>query len=111
MSLPLGGGGAVGLNTSDDWATDNAAGNHADVTFIGSGYPICELTFALVYPGLKAGGTAVSSLTFDQRATLSAFFTYLLSSTGQSRLLGGAFLAPLPASILDSVRSAYQANA
>jgi hypothetical protein len=110
MSLPLGAGGPVGLNTSDDWATDNAAGNHGDVTFTGSAYPICELTYALVYTGLKSGGTAVSALNFDQRETLASFFTYVLQPTGQSRLLGGTFLSPLPSSILDSLRAAYQAS-
>jgi hypothetical protein len=110
MSLPLGAGGAVGLNTADDWATDNAAGNHGDVTFMGSAYPICELTFALVYTGLRSGGSAVSALNFDQRTTLASFFTYALEPTGQSRLLGGAFLSGLPSSILDSLRAAYQAS-
>jgi hypothetical protein len=111
MTLPLGNGGPVGLNTTDDWATDNGSGDHGDVTFIGSAYPICELTFALEYSGLKAGGAAVSALSFDQRLTLSSFFTYALEPTGQSRLLGGQYLSPLPSSILDSVRAAYQANA
>jgi hypothetical protein len=109
MSLPLGAGGAVGLNTSDSWATDNPAGNHGDVTFIGSAYPICELTFGLVYSGLRAGGTAVSALSFDQRVTLASFFTYVLEPTAQSRLLGGSFLSPLPSPILDSLRAAFQA--
>jgi hypothetical protein len=51
LVLPGGGdaAGAVGLNASDSWATDNSAGDRADVTFQGAAYPVCELTFALVY--------------------------------------------------------------
>src|SRR5262249_2355601 len=39
---------AVGLNSTDNWATDNAP-NRGDVTNKGKVYPICGLTWDLVY--------------------------------------------------------------
>jgi hypothetical protein len=109
--LPPSGGtaGAVGLNSSDTWATDNPSGNHGDVTFVGSGYPICELTYVLAYAGLHAGGTAVSGLGFDQRQTLYSYLVYMLSDPGQSKLLS-SFFQEIPASIASTLRSGVQAN-
>src|SRR5262245_61527322 len=57
----------VGLNADDNWATDNPAGNYGDVTFRGAQYPVCELSFGLVYTGLIGGGAAVARLGYHQR--------------------------------------------
>jgi ABC-type phosphate transport system substrate-binding protein len=110
LLAPSGGtGGAVGLNTSDTWATDNPSGNHGDVTFMGAGYPICELTYVLAYAGLHAGGTAVSRLDFDQRQTLYSYLVYTLSDPGQSKLLT-SFFQKLPTSLAATLRGGVQAN-
>jgi ABC-type phosphate transport system substrate-binding protein len=102
--------GAVGLGSSDTWATDNPSGNHGNVTFTGPAYPICELTYALVYTGLLNGnGKAIARLGSDQRRTLASFFIYVLSSAGQSKLSSAGF-APLPSSLLDQLRPGLQAN-
>jgi hypothetical protein len=112
---PSGGSaGAVGLNTSgtpDTWATDNATGNHGDVTNTGTVYPICGVTFDLVFAGLSAGaGTgAISGLSNDQRRTMYSYFTYILSSTGQATLTS-KFYQSLPSSLVDNLRSGFQAN-
>jgi ABC-type phosphate transport system substrate-binding protein len=106
---PSGGAsGAVGLNPTDTWAIDNPGGNHGDLTFTGSAYPICGLTYALVYSGLRSGAP-VSRLGFDQTATVWSYFTYILSSVGQSKL-GANWLSPLPASVVDSLRQGFQAG-
>jgi ABC-type phosphate transport system substrate-binding protein len=88
---------AVGLLTTDDWSNNNEKlkteggnekENHENATDIGSQYPICGLTFDLVYSGLHAnnaeGKSANSRLTTDQRRTLYSYMTFILSSAGQS---------------------------
>jgi hypothetical protein len=99
---------AVGLDTSDTWATDNAAGNHGDLTFKGKGYPICEAAWALVYTGGKAG-TAVSRLVTDQRQTLYAYFLYVLSSPGQDRVAASGFTS-VPVAVVATLRGGFQGN-
>jgi hypothetical protein len=109
--LPPSGGvaGAVGLNPGDTWATDNPTGSHGDVTFMGTGYPVCELTYVLAYAGLHAGGTAVSGLRFDQRQTLYSYLVYILSDPGQNKLLS-SFFQEIPASIAGTLRAGVQGN-
>lgn len=113
LSLPTGGSsGAVGLNESanpDNWATDGPAGSRGDVTFEGPAYPICALTFALVYSGLKSSPGALFRLTYNQRQTLYAYFSWVLSSPGLDRMTKSSFqgLPPAPASTL---RAGFQAN-
>src|SRR5262249_18203263 len=110
LTVPGGGtAGAVGLSASDTWATDNPGVKHSDITFQGSAYPVCQLTFALVYTGLGGGGKAVARLSADQRATVRAFFTYSLSSLGQQRLAGASF-TPLPTSFVDQFRAGFASN-
>jgi hypothetical protein len=110
--LPPSGGsaGAIGMNTGDTWATDNASGDHGDVTDTGTGYPICELTFLLAYSGLENGGTAVSALNYDQRRTLASYLVYILSEPAQYRL-SSSYFQQLPAAIVATLRSGVQANA
>jgi ABC-type phosphate transport system substrate-binding protein len=116
-SLPgLTSGAAVGLEESDTWATDNKTVNgepwHGNVTDLGSKYPICGLTFDLVYTGLSdtAGtGNAITGLTADQRRTLYSYFTFILSSTAQ-RKLSSIYYAPLPTAWLGTLSEGFQAN-
>src|SRR5262249_10907579 len=113
VTLPTGGArGAVGLNTGanpDNWATNGPAGSRGDITFKGPAYPICELTYALVYTNLKTTGTGIARLTFDQRQTLYAFFSYILSSPGQDKLSLARFQG-LPTSNVSSLSSSFHAT-
>jgi ABC-type phosphate transport system substrate-binding protein len=103
--------GWVNLDPTDTWALDNGFGNRSDVTFTGSGYPICGLTFGLVYTGLKDGAVAnpVARLNGNQRRTLLGLFLYGLSSLGQDRL-NTAFYAALPATAVTQIRAGFQAS-
>ncbi len=113
------GGGAstamVGLVSTDNWGSDNATvngtGNHDDANNIGTVYPICGLTYALVYSGLHgaAGTGAVSQMTVDQRRTLYSYMTFVLSSLGQSILPNNNY-ASLPATWQPAVLAGFQKN-
>jgi len=104
---------AVGLNAEDSWSNNNEGENHENVTALGSKYPICGLTFDLVYTGLNSnngeGKSAISRLTADQRRTIYSFFTFILSSAGQE-VPGKIHYAPLPASWLPLLEQGFQAN-
>jgi ABC-type phosphate transport system substrate-binding protein len=105
---------AVGLSVSgtpDTWATDNSAGDRGDVANTGALYPICGVTFDLVYSGLSgaAGTGAISELNNDQRRTMYSYFTYILSSDGQANLTS-KFYQALPNGLIDQLRSAFQAG-
>jgi ABC-type phosphate transport system substrate-binding protein len=107
--------GVVGLDSSWTWAEDNEAvngtGNSNNGTDAGTAYPICGLTWQLVYTGLDgtAGTGAVSTLTNDQRQTLYSYITYELSSVGQAYLSKNNY-APLPSSWLPNLLSGFQGN-
>jgi ABC-type phosphate transport system substrate-binding protein len=124
LTLPSGTSGAVGLTIGtaftppnpvpadwDTWATDNPSGAHGDVTDTGNLYPICGLTFALVYTGLADGTqpNAIAGLTADQRRTLYAYFSYILSSGGQKQLLT-SYYQGLPPALLSPIRAEFQRN-
>lgn len=113
LSLPGSTAGeAVGLNTEDSWANNNAPSpDHENATDLGSKYPICGLTFDLVYSGLDNGAVAnpISRLTADQRRTLYSYMTFILSSAAQDNLTT-AHYAPLPSSWLPKLRGGFQAN-
>jgi len=109
---------AVGLNAEDNWSNNNEGyaskpANHENATDLGSKYPICGLTFDLVYTGLNSnngeGKSAISRLTADQRRTLYAFYTFILSSAGQE-IPGKIHYAPLPASWLPKLEQGFQEN-
>jgi len=119
LSTPDGGAptGFVGLDVpaagssaaADTWADDNTV-NHENATDQGSLYPICGLTFDLVYSGLSASsGSAIADLTADQRRTLYSYLLFILSSTAQN-LLPTDYYAALPATWLPSIVSGIQAN-
>jgi ABC-type phosphate transport system substrate-binding protein len=108
LTAPPGGAtGWVGLTPGASWAW-NQAPNYGDITNAGSGYPICGLTFALVYTG---GGTcaAFSRLTDPQCRLLYAYFSYMLSDLGQDRLNLNQY-ASLPAGARALIRSGFQSN-
>jgi ABC-type phosphate transport system substrate-binding protein len=107
---------AVGLNPEDQWANNNeenlgSTGNHENATDVGSKYPICGITFDLVYTGLDNGkvANADSRLTADQRRTMYAYFTFIESSAAQD-LLGSNNYAPLPSAWLPKLRGGFQEN-
>src|SRR5262249_43401437 len=105
-------GAAVGLDTTDNWAIDNPAGNRGDATFKGTLYPICGVTFALVYTGLDnnaAANNAITRLNANQRRTLYAYESYILSSAGQDRLSTANYNG-IPAAIVSTLRNGFQAN-
>lgn len=109
---------AVGLNAEDNWSNNNegyasAPANHENATDLGSKYPICGLTFDLVYTGMNSnngeGKSAISRLTADQRRTMYSFFTFILSSAGQE-VPGKIHYAPLPSSWLPKLEQGFQEN-
>ncbi len=111
VSLPGGtASDAVGLNTeSKTWASD-ASPNEQNVTDRGGKYPICGLTWDLVFSGLSNTTTsAIGPLTADQRRTLYSYFTFVLSSAGQNAL-GTIDYAPLPTAWLQILREGFQEN-
>lgn len=102
---------AVGLSPEGkNWAT-NAEPNEQNVTDRGSKYPICGITFDLVYTGLDNGSVAnaIAPLTADQRRTLYSYFTFILSSTAQN-LLSTISYGPLPPGWLQELREGFQEN-
>jgi ABC-type phosphate transport system substrate-binding protein len=111
---------AAGIFTNDTWAFNNDAPwpsganpnvNRSDVTFKGSKYPICGLTFDFVYTGLNNGAApnAIARLAANQRRTLYSFVTYMFSPAAQSRLAAARY-APLPATVLPTLRAGFQAG-
>jgi ABC-type phosphate transport system substrate-binding protein len=106
---------AVGLNEKNNWAnnndTVNKTGNHENATNLGEKFPICGITFMLVYKGLgtTALSNPISRLTADQRRTLYSYSTFILSSAAQE-LLGSSFYAPLPTGWLAKLRVGFQEN-
>ena len=107
---------AIGLNSEDNWAVDNAQVNgqaygsidHENATNLGSRYPICGLSFDFVYTGLSAGSSsAITQLSPDQRRTLYAFFTYVFSSSAQQKI-SNANYAVLPNLWLRSLQNGFQ---
>ena len=101
---------AVGLNVAEGWATNNPGGNKGDATDKGEKYPICGLTWDLVYTGLsKEEKSAITRLTADQRRTLYSYFTFILSSPAQ-QLLNTIAYAELPTSWVGTLREGFQKN-
>jgi ABC-type phosphate transport system substrate-binding protein len=109
---------SVGLDPEDNWANNNEEAskgvypNHGNVAGLGSKYPICGLTFDLVYTGLDAAEKTpnpIYGLTNNQRRTLYSFFTFVLSSTAQAKLTS-LYYAPLPTSWTGKLTEGFQAN-
>jgi ABC-type phosphate transport system substrate-binding protein len=102
---------SVGLNPEESWANNNTAGNHGNATNLGSKYPICGLTWDMVYSKLDNGAVSnpISRLSADQRRTLYSWFTFVLSSTAQETLSKIDYAA-LPSSWLGTLREGFQEN-
>jgi ABC-type phosphate transport system substrate-binding protein len=106
---------AVGLNEGNNWGNDNETvnltGNHENATDIGEKFPICGITFMLVYTGLNNGAVSnpISRLSADQRRMLYSYGIYILSSTAQEKL-ASSFYSPLPAAWLPKMRTGFQEN-
>src|SRR5262249_17344037 len=112
-------GSSVGLNVDatgagvDTWALDNAGTVHGDVTNQGNRYPICGVTYALVYQGLGQGtqhgnNSAIDDLNADQRRTLYTYELYILSSAGQTEMKSFLY-GVIPDSVLTAVRNDFTA--
>jgi ABC-type phosphate transport system substrate-binding protein len=105
----------VGLNEANNWGNDNdrvnKTGNHEDATDVGEKYPICGITFGLVYSGLANGAVPnpITRLSGDQRRTLYSYMTFILSSAGQE-FLSSAFYSPLPSGWLPKLVNGFQQN-
>lgn len=117
--------GGVGLSydtstdptTWDTWASDNVqnGGNHGNFSNLGSKYPNCGVTFAMVFSGLSGGQgpgvDPVSRLTAAQRRTLYSFMLYVLSSAGQSTAnVGAGGYTPLPSGIVTTLRNGFKSG-
>jgi len=108
----------IGLDPTDSWAFDQPNGlapapNHANITNAGSQYPICGMTWDLVYTGIGEGtaGTdqPISRLTDNQRRTLYSYMSYILSKEGQD-LLTTHFYQRISQSTIDTLRTQFQQN-
>jgi ABC-type phosphate transport system substrate-binding protein len=106
----------VGLNSTDNWGFDNLAvngnPNHNDLTWTnaGAGYPICGVTFALLYPlQTTPAAFGAGELKADQIRTLYSYELYILSSPGQA-LLNSIFYASMPSGIITPLRAGFQAS-
>lgn len=119
LSLPgLNGEEAVGLNLEDNWSNNNQAakpvGNekpqHGIPNLTGEKYPVCGLTWDMVYTHDASSSdakVAIAPLTADQRMTEYAYFSWILNEEAQ-KLLGEAYYAGLPASWLSTLREGFQ---
>jgi len=109
---------AVGLDPTDSWAFNQPSGgatgtNHANVTNSGPLYPICGMTWDLVYTGIGEGAASanqpISRLNDNQRRTLYSYVSYILSKEGQD-LLTSNFYQRIAQSTIDTFRTQFQAN-
>lgn len=120
---------AVGLGGVDDnWANDSGADiatqslQFENITDLGTGYPVCGLTFDFVYTGMSnetgevnpTGSTTTVNGPMigtknDQLRTLYSFWTYAFSPLGQSYLDAQTY-DELPAAWLPTLRSGFQSN-
>jgi hypothetical protein len=103
---------AVGLNGTNNWANNNSV-NHDNITNAGNQYPLCGMTWQLVYTKedqtVANGVGPVSTLNPDQRQTLYSYVTYELSNVGQA-WLSKQLYAQLPASFLGPLLNGFQGN-
>ena len=120
VSLDLGNGSTV---PPDTWASDNST-QHWNATDSGSQYPICGLTFDIVYTGLSTPfGTCVGDLGPEQRSAPDAVLVLHVRpvldravAAGDRQLLGSAVdLAAghrqrLPEQLLSTATSPFAAR-
>jgi hypothetical protein len=84
---------------------------HGDITYAPRYYPICGMTFMLVYArALPDDPWAIRRMSDNERRTLFTYVGYMLSSIGQSRLRN-IYYMPIPEAwrepILEGVEQAY----
>jgi hypothetical protein len=117
MTLPLLSSVGLNIDTSgnpvDTWALDNSGTIHGDIANQGTRYPICGVTYDLVYQGLGQGtqggnNSAISGLNADQRRTLYSYELYILSSAGQNEMTK-FFYGALPETVVSAVRNDFSA--
>jgi hypothetical protein len=124
--------GNVGLDTTDDWADDNATVNAGQpnhslqaITASGGGWPGCTLTYAMVFSGSNGSGTVngaaqaapvpygtaagVSLETPDQARTMYSYFSWTLSPAAQA-LLGLNLYQSLPTGDLTPLLTGFEQN-
>lgn len=109
--------GNVGLTATDNWSYNNNLNVNSppvrsDVTQTGSDYPLCGMTFAMVYTGIGStapGAGPVPGLTNNQRRTLYSFLSHSLTNVAQDRLQG-AYYARLPQGMVNNIRRGFQQN-
>jgi hypothetical protein len=104
--------------STDTWAVDNPGTVHSLIELNpGNLYPDCSLTYDIVYVGTNGSGTAngaaaanpVVDLNWDQRRTEYAYFTFVLSDTGQAGL-GTQYYAPIPTTFVEQFQRGFQAG-
>jgi ABC-type phosphate transport system substrate-binding protein len=104
----------VGLNSADgitpspgNWGTDGTP-TVSNITYTGSKWPICTLTYDMMFAGTSAAnpGGPTGGLTDNQRRTLYSFFLYVMSPAGQAGLASHGY-DPLPASWLNLFRTGF----
>jgi ABC-type phosphate transport system substrate-binding protein len=117
-SISLPGTGASDVGLSGDYALDvNQSGtfnpsNSDDISWANEpagAYPACTLTWDYVWGNDDTASGPEPELNNDQRRTLYSYFTYVFSSAAQSSLAAAGY-APLPASVYDLLRPAFQSN-
>jgi hypothetical protein len=100
----------VNLNAVDNWGIDNPSGNHGNIADVGSHYPVCGVTFGMVYTGLHATtGSAIAALSLNQRQTLYDYFRYVLSGAGQAQLKAN-YYAPLASNWASLAKTGFSNN-
>jgi ABC-type phosphate transport system substrate-binding protein len=105
--------GAVGLAPGDTWSLNNAGGVHANLGNQGVGWPICAVTWDLVYTGLSTAsgttaGNPIQNLNNDMRRTEYNYMLYVLKD-GQS-VVTGLYYQNLPQSLLNQEIAGFKAN-
>jgi hypothetical protein len=107
----------------DDWANDSGTDvpdptlQFENITYLGSGYPACGLTFDAVYTNMHdqvanavtPSGSPIPGMTNDQVRTLYSYFTYIFSPLAQSYLAAQTY-DQLPATWLATLRLGFQQN-
>ena len=101
-----------GVPSNSNWA-NNVTPNFSDQTWQSAapgnaGYPICGVTFDLVYSGINSNGSnGMTWLSANQRRTLYSYVTYMMSPAAQQRLKTAGY-APIPQSFWDKIRAGFQ---
>jgi ABC-type phosphate transport system substrate-binding protein len=105
--------GAVGLAAGDTWSLNNSGIVHGNLGNQGSDYPICAMTWDLVYTGTSTAfgvtaGNPVQNLSNDARRTLYNYVLYMLKD-GQT-LTTSIFYQSLPQNLLNLEISGFKTN-